>query len=209
MEWKLGIESVNKDKSHSWCRISHGLKKLVTDFSNNRENDNNEQATSEFEDFALKPNVLALWRSDQRLKQNNEDVFLPAQLQELYTIGERTWTDIETENYSPIAYSVSKQLSTLLRHRCIYLETDDGAIEILENQKDNLRNDDYLRNVLRTHRHWSDEKLQSCNGNRAEETRKRCQYLVLIRQDKKFFTYQLFKVIQDAISLILHYRTML
>ena len=31
---------------------------------------------------------------------------------------------------------------------------------------------------------------------------------VLIRQDKKFLISELFKVIQDAISLILHYRTM-
>ena len=28
---KMRIESVNKDNSHSWVRISHGLNKLVTD----------------------------------------------------------------------------------------------------------------------------------------------------------------------------------
>ena len=32
--------------------------------------------------------------------------------------------------------------------------------------------------------------------------------IVLIHQDKKFFISELFKVIQDAIPLILHYRTM-
>ena len=41
----------------------------------------------------------------------------------------------------------------------------------------------------------------------AEVTRKDFN-IVLIRQDKKFFFSELFKVIQDAISLILHYRTM-
>ena len=48
-------ESVNKDTSHSWVRISHGLNKLVTDSNNNKENDNNEQETSEmqFEDFCV------------------------------------------------------------------------------------------------------------------------------------------------------------
>ena len=58
---EIRIESVNKDNSHSWVRISHGLNKLVTDLSNNKEDDNNEQETSEmqFEDFALKTNVLA------------------------------------------------------------------------------------------------------------------------------------------------------
>ena len=57
----IRIESVNKDNSHTWVRISHGLNKLVTDLSNNKEDDNNEQETSEiqFEDFALKTNARA------------------------------------------------------------------------------------------------------------------------------------------------------
>ena len=73
---EIRIESVNKDNSHSWVRISHGLNKLVTDLSN-KEDDDNEQETSEmkFEEFALKTNVLAL-RADQRLKQTHEDVLL-------------------------------------------------------------------------------------------------------------------------------------
>ena len=41
----------------------------------------------------------------------------------------------------------------------------------------------------------------------AEATRKYFN-IVLIRQDKKFFTFELSKVIQHAIPLILHYRTM-
>ena len=57
---EIGIESFNKDHSQSWVRISHGLNKLVTDLSN-KEHDDNEQETSEmqFEDYALKSNVLA------------------------------------------------------------------------------------------------------------------------------------------------------
>ena len=60
MEWKLENECVNKDNSHSWVRIFHGLNKLVTDLTNKEDNDNNEQETFEmqFEDFALKTNVL-------------------------------------------------------------------------------------------------------------------------------------------------------
>ena len=30
----IGIEAVNKDNSHSWVRVSHGLNKLVMDLSN-------------------------------------------------------------------------------------------------------------------------------------------------------------------------------
>ena len=58
---EIRIESVNKDNSHSSVRISHGLNKLVTDLIE-KEDDNNEQETSEmqFEDFALKTNVLSV-----------------------------------------------------------------------------------------------------------------------------------------------------
>ena len=57
---EIRSESVNKDNSHSRVRISHGLNKLVTDFSK-KEDDDNEQETSEVktEVFALKTNVLA------------------------------------------------------------------------------------------------------------------------------------------------------
>ena len=53
LQGKYGVEirimSVNKDNSHSWVRISHGLNKFVTDLNNN------EQETSEmqFEEYAL------------------------------------------------------------------------------------------------------------------------------------------------------------
>ena len=51
----ISIESLKKDNSHSWVRISHGLNKLVTDLSN-KEDDDNEQETSEmkFEEYAFK-----------------------------------------------------------------------------------------------------------------------------------------------------------
>ena len=51
---------MNKDNSHSWVRISHGLNKLVTDLID-KEYDDNEQETSEmqFEDYALKSNARA------------------------------------------------------------------------------------------------------------------------------------------------------
>ena len=51
---------MNKDHSHSRVKISHGSNKLVTGLSH-KENDNNEQETSEmqFDNFALKSNELA------------------------------------------------------------------------------------------------------------------------------------------------------
>ena len=56
VQGKYGVEirfmSKNKDNPHSWVRISHGLNKLVTDLSNNKEDDDNEQETSEMKSAA-------------------------------------------------------------------------------------------------------------------------------------------------------------
>ena len=99
------IESTNKDNSHSWVRISHGLNKLVTDLSNNKEDDNNEQYTSEmqFEDFALKTNVLA-FASRSKAKAKPRRRTPACSSAKTVPISERSWTDIEPENYSSIAY---------------------------------------------------------------------------------------------------------
>ena len=50
---EIRIMSMNKDTSHSWVRISHGLNKLVTNLNNN------EQETSEvqFEEYASRLNA--------------------------------------------------------------------------------------------------------------------------------------------------------
>ena len=60
---EIRIESANKDNSHSWVKISHGLNKLVTDLID-KEYDDNEQETSEmqFEDCALETNVVASFK---------------------------------------------------------------------------------------------------------------------------------------------------
>ena len=59
---EIRIESVNKDNSHSWVRICHGLNKLVTDLID-KEYDDNEQETSttktEVFAFASRSKLLA------------------------------------------------------------------------------------------------------------------------------------------------------
>ena len=124
---KVGFEGT--PKLGPWVRISHGLMKLVTDLSNNKENDNNEQETSEmqFEDFALKTNVLA-FASRSKAKAKPQRRTPASSSTKTVPFRERKWTDIEPEDYSPIAYSESKQLSTLLRHGHLSRE-DGGAIE--------------------------------------------------------------------------------
>ena len=102
---EIRIESINKDNSHSWVRISHGMNKLVTDLSNNKENDDNELETSDTktEEFALKTNVLAFAsRSKAKAKPRRRT---PAS-SSAKTVP-RKWTDIKPEDYSPIAHPVS------------------------------------------------------------------------------------------------------
>ena len=111
---EIGIEFINKDNSHSWVRTSHGLKKLVTNLSNNKENDNNE----------------AKAKPQRRTPANSSTRTL--------SIEEGKWTDVDPEDYSLIAYTMPKRLRTLLRHGHPPRE-DDRAIEFWR-LKDYLRN---------------------------------------------------------------------
>ena len=79
------------------------------------------------EEFAVKTEVFAFAsRSQAKAKQRTSTSACSST--RTVPIGERTWTDIEPEDYSPIAYPVSTQLSTLLRHGEPPRE-EDGAIE--------------------------------------------------------------------------------
>ena len=106
---EIRIESVNKDNSYSWVRIFHGLNKLVTDL-NNKEDDNNEQETSEmqFEDFSLKTNVPFASRSKAKAKTQRR--LSASSSTRTIPIGERTWTDVEPGEYSISDFEVSKKL---------------------------------------------------------------------------------------------------
>ena len=79
---------MNKDNSHSWVRISHGLHKLVT-YLNNKDQDDNEQETSEmqFEDFALKSNARAFANRSKAKAKPHKDALLPAHPQKLFLLG--------------------------------------------------------------------------------------------------------------------------
>ena len=166
-----------------------------------KEDDENEQETSEiqFEEFALKTNVLAFASRSKATAKPRRPTSACSSTRTI-PICERSWTDIEPETYSSVAYPVSKQLSALLRHGQLPRE-EDGAIEI-------WRLKDHLRNEFEYSQHWPDEmwksKMAGGGGNK-----KRFQYCTdSSRQDKKFFISELCKVIQDAIPLILHNKTM-
>ena len=174
--------SVNRDNSHSWVRISHGSNKFVM-------NVNNEQEIPEvqLEEYALKLDAKDFaCRSKAKEKPQRGE---PAgSSPRTILIGKRTWTDVEPGKYSLSDYDISKKLIHLLRHgEQVHLE-DDGAVEFWR-IKDNL--------TTSGTKSWQQE----------EETRKDTS-AVLVLQEQTCIS-ELFKVIQDAILLILLCRTML
>ena len=158
---------MNKDNSHSWVRVSHGMNKLVTNL-NNKDQDDNEQETSEmqFEEYALKLNAGDFAsRSKAKAKPQRRDSASSSTRTVL--IGERIWTDVEPGDFSISDYEVSKKLINLLRHGSPPRDTD-GAIEFWTIK-------DYLRNHFVHSQHWSDEKWKKSMA-RGRENKKRYQY---------------------------------
>ena len=95
---QIRIWSMNKDNSHSWVRISHGLNKLVTNLN-----------TSEvqFEEYALRLNASDFAsRSKAKAKPQKRDSAGPST--RTIPIGERTWTDVEPGTYSLSDYPVEE-----------------------------------------------------------------------------------------------------
>ena len=162
---EIRIDSVNKDHSHSWVRISRGLNKLVTDLSNKENDDNNEQETSEmmFDNFALKSNVLA-FASGSKAKAKPRRRTSACSSTRTVPICERFWTDGEPGAQSNQAYPVAKRLNTILRHGQLPRE-EDGAIEF-------WRLKDDLRNTFEHSQYWSDEVMEEQDGRKRRQQEK-------------------------------------
>ena len=115
----------------------------------------------QFEDFALKTNVLA-FASRSKAKAKPRRRTPACSFTRTVPIGERTWTDIEPEDCSSVDYPVSKRLSTLLRHGDLPRE-EDGAIEF-------WRLKDDRRNKFQHSQYWSDDvwksKMAGGGGNK-------------------------------------------
>ena len=140
------------------------MAKLVTNL-NKKDQDDNEQETSEmqFEEYAVKLNAGDFASQSKEQKQNHRNEILPAHPQELFLLGERTWTDVEPGKPSLNDFPVSKKLIRLLRHGSLPRD-NDGAIEF-------WRIKDHLQDHFVFCHHWSDEKWKSsmAGGGRTQE----------------------------------------
>ena len=194
---EIRIESIKKDSSHSWVRISHGLNKLVTNL-NNKDQDDNEQETSEmqFEDYALKLNAGDFAsRSKAKAKPQR-----------------RTSASSSTKTIL-----LGRELGPILNHKIIR----PPIIQCRRNWSIFFVMVDYLEKMMER-LNSGDQKIifrtilciviiglmksGRASWQKEEETRK--DFSIVLMLQEKFFTSELFKVIQDAILLILHCRTM-
>ena len=153
LQGKYGVEirimSVNKDNSHSWVRISHGLNKLVTDLNNKRAG---KPQKMQFGEYASRLNASDFAsRSKAKAKPQIRD--FASSSTRSFPIGERTWTDVEPSKQSLSDYPVSKKLIHLLRHGSLPRD-NDGAIEFWRIK------DNFQKHFLYWH-HWSDEKWKN------------------------------------------------
>ena len=191
MEWESELNLLTKTILTRWVRISHGLNRLVTDLID-REYDDDEQetSTSKTEVFAFASRFKAKAKPTRPSTACSSSRTVP--------ILERIWIDVEPGAQFDQAYPVAKRKNTLLRQWELPRE-EDGAIEF-------WRLEDDLQKNLST----LNIGLMMYGRARWQEPEARRKYFnsVLICQDKKFFTSELFKVIHDAIPLILHCRTM-
>ena len=157
---EIRIESVNKDNSHSWVRISHGLNKLVTDLIDKEyDDDEQETSTTKTEGFAF--------ASRSKAKAKPRKLSTACSSSRIILTLETTWIDFEPGTQFGQAYSVAKRKNTLLRHGDLPRE-EDGAIEF-------WRLKDDLQNKFEYSQHWSDDVWKS-NMRGGGGNNKRFQY---------------------------------
>ena len=157
---EIRIESVNKDNSHSWVRISRGLNKLVTDLID-KKYDDNEQETS-----TTKTEVFA-FASRYKAKAQPRRPSTTCSSSKTIHILERKWIDVEPGAQFDQAYPVTKRINTLLRHGELRW-AEDGAIEF-------WRLKDDLRIKFEYSQYWSDD-VWKCKMAWGRGNKKRFQY---------------------------------
>ena len=176
---EMRIESVNKDNSHSWVTISQGLNKLVTNL-NNKEGDDNEHETAEME--------------VRRICVENECICF--------------CEPIKGKNKTTKTY-----FCLLIHQNCTYLwKILDWcrARNLFACRLPSVKTTEYSSSSLVNYLEKKMERLNSGDWKIIFGTILKTLSIgvmkcgrvndVMTRHDKKFFTSELFKVIQDAIS---------
>ena len=145
---EIRIESVNKDNSHSWVRISYGTVKYVVDSI--EDNTENLADPQEEEDVPTSSGVVAARSKAKAKPQPRESTGTTT-----FPLSERTWIDIEPSKQDLESYNLSKKVINLLRHNQKLHREEDGAIQFYK-----------IKFHLRDHHpqihNWSDDRWIAC-----------------------------------------------
>ena len=149
---EVRIESVNKDNSHSWVRISYGTVRYVNDYI---KHDTESLADpQEEEDVPTSSGVVAARSKAKAKPQPRESTGTTT-----IPLSERIWIDIEPSKQDLESYSLSKKVINLLRHNQKLHREEDGAIQFYK-----------IKFHLRDHhlqmQSWSDDRWIALFGCR-------------------------------------------
>ena len=196
---EIWIEFMNEDNSHSCVRISHGLSKFVTNLK--KQGPRRLRVGSlrnALRRLCVQKRMQVTLQADRKPKKNQKDILLPAHPQKLFLVGKELGLILNQKNIRSLSIQFRRKWSIFFVRHDKLLQEDDGAIEFWSKRLSSER-------ILST---LSVGPMKSWRAQRheAEETGKDFSFVPMLQE--KLFTSELFKVIQDAILLILHYRTM-
>ena len=145
---EIRIESVNKDNSHSWVRISYGTVKYVND---SIEDDTENLADSQEEEGVPTSSSVVAARSKAKAKPQPRESTGTTTI----PLSERIWIDIEPSQQDLESYNLSKKVVNLLGHNQKLHREEDGAIQFYK-----------IKFHLRDHhpqiQNWSDDRWIAC-----------------------------------------------
>ena len=145
---EIRIESVNKDNSQPWVRISYGTVKYVNVYFNY---DTENLADPQEEEDVPTSSGVVVARSKAKAKPQ------PREFTGTTTIplSERTWIDIEPSKPDLESYNLSKKAINLLRHNQKLHREQDGAIQFYKIKF-------HLRDYSLSTQNWSDNRWLAC-----------------------------------------------
>ena len=120
---EMRIESVNKDSSHSWVRISYGTVKYVIDSI-----EDNTEIPADPQEAQIPQTSRSVVAARSKAKSKPQPWALVGTTATI-PIHERRWIDIEPSKQNLASYDISKKVINLLRHNQTLQREEDGAIE--------------------------------------------------------------------------------
>ena len=145
---EVRIESVNKDNSHSWVRISYGTVRYVNNYI--KYDTQSLADPQEEEDVPASSEVVAARSKAKEKPQPRESTGTTT-----IPLSERIWIDIEPSKQDLESYNLSKKVINLLRHNQKLHREEDGAIQFY---KIKFHQRDYHLPI----QNWSDNRWIAC-----------------------------------------------